>query len=217
MATTAPPPRLFVIVATDADVAVIFRKGPASWYHLVRWDTRNDSFEHGAWFKGRIYPEKCDLSPHGRLLLYFVQHGSRTGTSYSSAYTAVSRVPWMEALVLWPEGNTWGGGGRFLSSAHVALRSGCVVTVHPRHRDPGIKWSRVDCDWHRPGAEVPGAEWSGRDRQGRIIFTRSGRLFRRSGNADQQVLDLRGWRPDPQPAPESARGPLQRYGKRGDL
>lgn len=216
MSSKTPPPRLFVIVASDADEAVIFRKGPASWYHIVRWNTRDDEFDHGAWFKGRIYPEKCDLSPNGRLLLYFAHHGSRYGTSYSGAYTAVSRTPWLAALALWPEQSTWGGGGRFLSGSHVVLRSGCVQ-IHPRHRDPNITWSHGDCDWLRPEREVSGAEWSGRDHQGRIIFTKGGRVFGRHKGVDKELLDLRGCRPDPQRAPERAMSPLQRYGKRGDI
>jgi hypothetical protein len=71
----APPPRLFVIFANAANEAVIFRRGPAQWYHLIRWDTRNDEFHPGAWIRGRIYPERCDLSPDGELLLYFVHQG----------------------------------------------------------------------------------------------------------------------------------------------
>jgi hypothetical protein len=53
----------------------------------------NDIVEAGAWFKGSLYPEKCDLSPDGTLLLYFVLQGSRVQTSYSHDWTAVSRAP----------------------------------------------------------------------------------------------------------------------------
>jgi hypothetical protein len=65
------PPRLFVIFAERAHEAVIFRRGPSRWHHVIRWNTKDDTFFRGAWFKGRIYPEKCDLSPDGDLLLYF--------------------------------------------------------------------------------------------------------------------------------------------------
>lgn len=72
-ATPAPRPRhhprLFVIFAGEADEAMILARGPSAWFQLIRWDTRHDSFEPGAWIRGTIYPERCDLSPDGRLLL----------------------------------------------------------------------------------------------------------------------------------------------------
>ena len=60
-------PRLFVIMAARAPLAVIIRRGPASWVQLVLWDTKRDRFTPGSWFRGRIYEEKCDLSPDGEL------------------------------------------------------------------------------------------------------------------------------------------------------
>jgi hypothetical protein len=212
------PPRLFVITAAEADEAVIFRKGPASWCHLIRWDTSRDTFERGAWIKARVYAERCDLSPNGKLLLYFALQGDRFHTSYRGAYTAVSRVPWFKALALWPEGNTWGGGGRFVSASHVALRTGCPVKKHPDHSDPLITFTSGCRDVHRSSGEVPGAEWSGRDRSGRIIFTRRGKVYCRDhAGVDKELIDLNGLVPDPAPAPVAAGLPLQRHGKRADL
>ena len=63
-----PPCRLFVIVARAAPRAVVFRRGPSEWYQVIAWDTARDVFSDGAWFKGRIYENRCDLSPDGRLL-----------------------------------------------------------------------------------------------------------------------------------------------------
>ena len=47
--------KLFVILAQREHAAVILRRGPSAWYHVIQWDTRRDSFVHGAWIKGRIY------------------------------------------------------------------------------------------------------------------------------------------------------------------
>ena len=107
-------PRLFVIFAKEAHEAVIFARGPSSWFHVIRWDTKNDRFYPGAWIKGRIYPERCDLSPDGELLLYFIHQGRKLGTSYTDAWTAISRSPWVDVIGLWPQGTTYGGGGRFI-------------------------------------------------------------------------------------------------------
>jgi hypothetical protein len=130
--------RLFVITASEADVAVVFRRGPADWFHLLRWDLSTDKLESGAWFRGSMYPDRCDLSPDGTLLLYFVLQGSKSQTSYTHAWSAVSRVPWMAALGLWPQGTTYGGGGRFVSNRHIVLRTG-NVSAHKDHPGIGLK------------------------------------------------------------------------------
>src|SRR5262249_44616225 len=72
-----PPCRLHVLLAREAPVAVILRRGPSAWYQVILWRTDRDTFEDGAWFKGRLYEERCDLSPDGELLLYFALQGSR--------------------------------------------------------------------------------------------------------------------------------------------
>jgi len=211
-----PPPRLFVIIASEAEEAVVFRKGPADWCHIVRWDMARDTFHRGAWIKGRVYAERCDISPNGKLLLYFALQGGRWRTSYKGSYTAISRMPWLKAIMLWPEGDTWGGGGRFTSSDHVALCS--PVKLHPAHTDRAITFSQGCVSRHASGEEVPGAQWSGRDHRGRIVFAQDGRIFaQEKSGAESELLDLRDWRPDPRPAPPEAAGPLQRYGRNGDI
>jgi hypothetical protein len=50
-------PRLYVITATAEPTAVILRRGPSRWYHVIQWDMHRDEFVHGAWVKGRIYEE----------------------------------------------------------------------------------------------------------------------------------------------------------------
>ena len=91
-----------------------------------------DSVEHG---RGYVPPcaldqrtesteEKCDLSPDGRLFVYLVLQGSRWGTQFTNAWTAVSRVPWLTAPAVWPQGTTYGGGGRFLDNLRLVVRCG---------------------------------------------------------------------------------------------
>jgi len=209
---SAPPPRLFVIFAADASEAVIFRRGPSQWYHVIRWNTASDEFYPGAWLRGRIYPERCDLSPNGELLLYFVHQGRRLGTSYSDAYNAISRTPWLEALGLWPQGTTWGGGGRFTDNRNATLR--CYpVEPHTRHLGLGLNISFGGLHSHLPGhvstEEVVDGEWSGRDQAGRLVYVRDGTLMLRPASGpDICLADFNNCSPDPQPAPEWARRPL---------
>ena len=201
------PPRLFVIFAKSAHEAAIFRRGPARWYHVIRWNTQHDTFYRGAWFRGRIYPEKCDLSPDGELLLYFVHQGNRVRTNYTDAWTAISRNPWLTALGLWPQGTTYGGGGRFTDNRSAIIR-GCR-NAHPDHPGAGISITFGDAPHHVSSKEVEGSEWSGRDQYGRLVFTLNGLLMQRNAAGDDICLaDFNGYTPEPRPGPPSAGRPL---------
>jgi hypothetical protein len=150
-----PPPRLSLLQARDADVAVIFRRGPSKWVELIRWDTRRDVFERGHWFHGRIYARRSDLSPDGEHLVYFVSKFSgRTKDDYTYAWTAVSRPPWLTALALWPKGNCWWGGGQFLSNRRILLNHRPhEAAPHPDHRPPAAL--RVDPNPDAVGEDDP--------------------------------------------------------------
>lgn len=142
--STPPPPRLHLLLAREADVAVIFRRGPSKRVELVRWDTRADTFERGHWFHGRIYERRADLSPDGELLVYFASKISRRtladAEGYSYAWTAVSRPPWLTALALWPRGDCWHGGGVWLGPRRLLLNHRPEVAIlHPEHRPRGLQ------------------------------------------------------------------------------
>jgi hypothetical protein len=204
------PPRLFVVLAREAPIGVILRRGPAAWYHVILWHTDTDEFDHGAWFKGRIYEERCDLSPDGQVFLYFALQGSRWRTTYKGTWTAVSRPPWLQALVLWPHGDTWGGGGRFVGERKVALWTGLPLTTHPDHPLVGLEAvsaSRAEAG-ALPKSDLRDKEWSGRDLAGERVFTSEGKLFRKRGRRTILLADFNGLAPDPQPAPAWAARPL---------
>jgi len=84
-------PRLSVLLARSAPVGVIFRRGPSKQVLLIRWNLEKDTFETGQWFKGRIYESRCDLSPDGKLLLYFAASQKKPYISW----TAISRPPYL--------------------------------------------------------------------------------------------------------------------------
>jgi hypothetical protein len=85
------PPRLSVLLASDAPVGVVLRRGPSKLVQLVIWDRASDKFKPGQCFRGRIYAERSDLSPDGRHMLYFAMGGL--------------------AWAIPATGGTWGGGG----------------------------------------------------------------------------------------------------------
>ena len=112
-----PVVRLHLFFAVENDRAVILRQGPSKVFRLILWHRGSDTFEDGQWLKHKVYAERCDLSPDGRHFIYFALNGDWSGPS-EGAYSALSRPPYFTALSLFPEGSTWGGGGRFLDNVH---------------------------------------------------------------------------------------------------
>ena len=131
----SPAPRIHVILASKAPVGVVLRRGPSKWVELIHWDRVTDQFTRGAWFHGRIYERRCDLSPHGNLFVYFAQKlGDPHDASYTYAWTAVSKPPWLTALGLWPKGNCWDGGGLFSSDHDLWINHSIDgALAHPDH------------------------------------------------------------------------------------
>ena len=114
---TRCPPRLSVLLASEAPVGVLLRRGPTKLVRLVIWDRAKDEFKPGPWFKGRIYADRSDISPDGRRLIYFAMGGLAWAIpATGGTWTAISELPSLKALALWRQGDTWGGGGMFLSN-----------------------------------------------------------------------------------------------------
>lgn len=109
--------RLYCILAREAPLAVVFRRGPSKQVLLSLWHTDTDQFHEGQWLKGRIYERRCDLSPNGTRLIYFAANYKEPYFSW----TAVSKPPYLTALALWPKGDGWGGGGLFETERKILL------------------------------------------------------------------------------------------------
>lgn len=114
---TDPLIRLHLFFATDNDRALILRQGPSRRYRMILWHRDGDTFEDGQWIDRKVYVERCSLSPDGRHFLYFTLNG-RWWSDTRGSFTALSRPPYWTALALFPEGDTWGGGGVFLDNTH---------------------------------------------------------------------------------------------------
>ena len=54
----ASAPRIYGIVAQDAPVVAVFRRGPTEWAHIGRWDLERGCYEPGAWLHGRLFPRR---------------------------------------------------------------------------------------------------------------------------------------------------------------
>lgn len=109
------PARIHVILAREADSAIVIRRGPSKSACTIGWDRRSDRFQVGQWLRGRIYERRCDLSPDGRHFIYFAMNGKWSGPAKGS-WTAISRAPCLKAIGLWPNGSGWNGGGLFTTN-----------------------------------------------------------------------------------------------------
>ncbi len=117
------PARLHVLLAQDADIGIILRRGPSKSVCSILWDRNRDEFKLGQWLRGRIYERRSDLSPDGRHLIYFAMNG-RGDTQTKGSWTAISKAPWLKALVLLGKGDCWHGGGLFTSTRKYWLNDG---------------------------------------------------------------------------------------------
>jgi hypothetical protein len=204
-----PPPRLALLRAARRPIAVILRRGPSKWVEVLRWDFRTDSFERGHWFHGRIYGRRSDLSPDGELMVYFANQFNRDSvkpeSAYTYAWTAVSRVPWLTALALWPKGDCWAGGGLFTDTRALWLNhTPDDATPHPAHMPRGL---HVTPDPDAGGEDEPiysrrlerdgwahrtdwVLEWQG-ERRGYRTITPGQRVKPRPATADVAIVLLR--------------------------
>lgn len=109
------PARLHVILAREAPVGIVLRRGPSKRVCTLHWNLKDDTFTLGQWLKGRIYERRSDLSPDGRHFLYFAMNGKWHQESLGS-WTAISRTPYLTAITFYPKGDCWNGGGLFTTN-----------------------------------------------------------------------------------------------------
>ncbi|MBP3957017.1 hypothetical protein J8F10_17240 [Gemmata sp. G18] len=117
-ASSAPLPRIYCVTDPDARVAAVLERRPRKWWRVGRWDLATGRYDGGAWFRGTLYPQCCDLSPGGRWLSYFAL---KTDSAWpaGATYNAVSRLPWLKALAAWRESGTWSRGHHFVADTSV--------------------------------------------------------------------------------------------------
>jgi len=129
MKTTLFPARIHILFARQADYALIIRRGPSKKVCTIGWDRITNTFTLGQWLFGRIYEERCDLSPDGKYFIYFALNG-KWNTETGGTWTAISRTPYLKAIGLWGQGNRGGGGGYFISNTEYVIN-----TINNLHKE----------------------------------------------------------------------------------
>jgi hypothetical protein len=117
-----------VLLARDANIGVVIRRGPSKEVASILWNRTNDTFALGQWLKGRIYERRSDLSPDGQHLIYFAMNGHWSSHA-KGAWTAISIAPYLKAVALYAKGDCWHGGGLFLDNKTYWLNDGYGHTL----------------------------------------------------------------------------------------
>ena len=130
------PCRLYATMADEANIAIIFRRGPTKWWHILRLNLDTLTLEPGAWFKAQLYPRRSAVSADGQLLAYFAIKGGQ-------AFFGVAKAPWVTALAAWHKADTYATGCAF-GPERALLLSG--VYVDDRPSDGYYPWSVQSID-----------------------------------------------------------------------
>jgi hypothetical protein len=108
---------MFGVMARDAAVAVLVRRGPSNWFQMILWRTDRDEVVRGQWVKHRVHDWGYDVSPDGALFVYYARGGGR---KYEQ-WTGVSRPPYFSCLALWSVTGPGGGGGMFVGRRELVV------------------------------------------------------------------------------------------------
>lgn len=127
------PARLHVLLAREANTALVIRRGPSKTTSTFRWNRSDDTFQLGQWVRARIYERRCDLSPDGKWFIYFAMNG-RWESSTKGSWTAISMAPWLKAVTLYGKGDCWHGGGLFTRKKRFWLNGSGYTTLREDRR-----------------------------------------------------------------------------------
>lgn len=97
--------RIHLLPAKTSPYVLVIRRKPSKLFHIIRWNTRSDTLEHGSWFHGRLYPKRCDISFDGQWMVYLAMGASGV------TWNGVCRLPYLRTVAQAPSVGTWYGGG----------------------------------------------------------------------------------------------------------
>ncbi len=120
----------------------VFQRGPTAWAHVGRWDLSQHTYDSGAWFRGRIFPRRSDLSPDGRWLCYFAEK-NRASWEYGPTYIALSKLPWLTALRAWSTDGTWTRGYYFSTGSDTRRKGTSTLPIpYGLHPIPTVQFAQ---------------------------------------------------------------------------
>src|SRR5262249_32146209 len=99
--------RVHFLTAKQAPVVVVLQRKRSKLFHVLAVNTQTFKVEEGSWFRGKLYPLRCDVSFDGKFMVYLAL-GSNGKT-----WNGLCHVPWLMTLIDVESLGTWFGGGFF--------------------------------------------------------------------------------------------------------
>jgi hypothetical protein len=103
-------PRLAIYKASNADIAVILRKGQNDSWQLIKWNMLDNTFTEGQWLlRKQVSLEGCAISPNGKYFAWcYNRYHLLNRTDAIQAHFGISLIPNFTAIYY--SGNSCGRG-----------------------------------------------------------------------------------------------------------
>lgn len=112
-------PRIDALTATEANKAIVFRRGPRNHTQMLIWDFSTDQVTPGQWINSRVFTRRSDVSPDGKYVALFIrgrddfilQHPKTQLEPHEDTFISISKPPYFNSIGLWLTAGSWGGAG----------------------------------------------------------------------------------------------------------
>ena len=122
---TIPKIRGYVADEKNKIVFLYRRSNKITYLIFLDYQKGTETIQIGSLFYGRIYPNRCDISPDGTYFLYFAMGKSQQQYNKKLyCWTGICIPPNITAKMLFAHGDTWGGGGRFIDNKTIFISPG---------------------------------------------------------------------------------------------
>lgn len=99
--------RIHLLAAKDTPTIVVLQRKRSTLFHVITIDTRTLKITEGSWFRGKLYPMRCDVSFDGKFMVYLAMGAN------GKIWNGICRLPWLTTLTDVENIGTWFGGGFF--------------------------------------------------------------------------------------------------------
>lgn len=135
------PSRLFLLPAKNVPLVAVIRRKPSKCFHIMLWNTLKNTLEHGSWFRGTLYPMRCDLSFDGNWMVYFAM------TKPGIAWNGICHPPFLKTIAEDHQMDTAYGGGYWTDENTLMLNNWTPGMGNVPFQCEGFQTtSHPDCD-----------------------------------------------------------------------
>ena len=155
--------RIHLLAARKAPTIAILQRKRSKLFHVIVIDTDALRITEGSWFRGKLYPMRCDVSFDGKFMVYLAMGAN------GKTWNGICRLPWLTTLIDAENTGTWFGGGYF-ASGRMLRTNGWRLSETVSHQ-VNVPF-RLEAYKSRHGGEDLGVVYERLERDG---FTRLGK------------------------------------------